>query len=71
LPSHAFEELPSSSALLNQKLEKFHYSHSGNFTRSWKNSITPTVENLPKFGKIPLLRWKIENQTNIVRTTFP
>jgi len=69
LPSHAFEELPSSSALLNQKLGKFH-SHSGKFTRSWKNS-TPTVENLPKVGKIPLPRWKIENQTNIVRTTFP
>ena len=62
LPSHAFEELPSSSALL-----KFH-SHSGKFTRSWKNS-TPTVENLPKVGKIPLPRWKIENQTNIVWTT--
>merc|ERR1711956_209567 len=69
LPSHAFEELPSSSALLNQKLGKFH-SHSGKFTRNWKNS-TPTVENLPKVGKIPLPRWKIENQTNIVWTTFP
>merc|ERR1711956_138050 len=69
LPSYAFEELPSSSALLNQKLGKFH-SHSGKFTRSWKKS-TPTVENLPKVGKIPLPRWKIENQKNIVWTTFP
>jgi hypothetical protein len=29
------------------------------------------VENLPEVGKIPLPRWKIENQTNIVWTTFP
>jgi len=50
LPSHAFEELPSSSALLNQKLGKFH-SHSGKFTRIWKKS-TPTVDNLPEVGKI-------------------
>merc|ERR1712106_595086 len=42
LPSHAFEELPSSSALLNQMLGKCH-SHSGKFTRSLKNS-TPTVQ---------------------------
>jgi len=32
-----FEELPSNSALLNQKLEKFPLTHSGKFTKSWKN----------------------------------
>merc|ERR1740122_105213 len=45
LPSHAFEELSSSSALLNQKLGKFPLTHSGKFTKSWK--------------KIPLPQWKI------------
>jgi len=81
LPSHAFEELSSSSALLNQKnstptvenlteVGKTPLTHSGNFTRSWKNS-TSTVENLPKNWKVPLPRWKIENQTNIVWTTYP
>jgi len=69
LPSHAFEELSSSSALLNQKnstptvenlpeVGKTPLTHSGKFTRRWKNS-TPTVENLPEVGKIPLPQWKI------------
>jgi hypothetical protein len=51
LPSHAFEELSSSSALLNQKLEKIPLTRSGKFTRSWKNSTNPQWKIYQKFEK--------------------